>query len=215
MKTVACSFFLLVIWVVHTSNAAASPEARVVRISNPTKSTWQISVNNTNIFSGLEDAAITNEIAKFRLHQGDLMLLGNLPATNSNASVWGWIRGYCDSNNVAVYLCGSGTITPSQSILNLTAYHWSAPYARPRDLAHAVFFREGELLGSGKDGFNAMLQSISNTHLKRILILGSLYDIYSGYGPHESPYEELQGSLDAVLKESSTESVTLDPAYGF
>lgn len=199
-----------------TLNVAAEPEARVVRLLQcPDLTDWQFSVNSSKSIITLSGSELTNRLSRLGLHQGDLILLGSLPSTNVSVDIWDWMRVQCGAKKVAVYLYAAFTPHRTTSVFDFPVYHWTTPYDRPRDLSSAIFFREGEILGVGTNGFQGMLRSISDTRPSKIFILGGLYNIYSSYGPGERPYEQLQNSLDEVLKKTSTESIVLNPEYGF
>ncbi len=202
-------------------------QQRAVRLAQDTNSdTWRVNVNGIDKRTAASASQVTNILSTLALHQGDLIVLGNIPdwaSAKVPGTFWNWVMNYCHSNSVAVYEYikhvqsgGSSSMSvPGQDMFRLPIYHWSSPYDHPRDIERSTFFREGEFLGCGTVGFQNMLTSITKTRPKRIFILGSLYNLYGSYGPHEEPYEKQQDILDQVLKRSGTEPIILDPEYGF
>jgi hypothetical protein len=91
------------------------------------------------------------------------------------------------------------------------AYHWTAPFDNPLDLANASFFREGKPVGSGTNGFDEVLRQIARDHPKQVFILGSLYDTDRSFPPNASPYEKQRDQLYSVLKTAGTDFIQLDP----
>jgi hypothetical protein len=221
ITTVKVPIFLAIgasVVALSVAGCQSAPQARVVRlVQNTNSADWRLNVNGINQTAALSNSELTNEITHLGLRQGDLILLGSLPngQTNSGMDIWDWMSCYCNSNSVVVYMYGIYAVVPGADVFTVPVYHWSAPYNRPQNLATAAFFREGKYLGTGMNGFQNMLRSIVSTRPRKILILGSLYNIYSSYGPHVIPYEGKQELLDDVLKKTGTEVVILDPAYGF
>jgi hypothetical protein len=119
-----------------------------------------------------------------------------------------WLFQCCDSKRVAVNLIHGYTGVDMFSVM---AYHWTAPFDDPYDLAKAAFLREGKPLGSGTNGFDEVLRQIARDHPKQIFILGSKYDMDRSFGPNASPYEKQRDQLYGVLKTAGTDFIQLDP----
>jgi hypothetical protein len=96
-------------------------------------------------------------------------------------------------------------------MFSVLAYHWTASFDNPFDLASASFFREGRPLGSGINGFDEVLRQIARNHPKQVFILGSMYDTDRSFPPNASPYEKQRDKLYSVLKAAGTDFIQLDP----
>jgi hypothetical protein len=96
-------------------------------------------------------------------------------------------------------------------MFSVPAYHWTAPFENPFDLANASFFREGKILGRGTNGFEEVLRQIARDHPKQVFILGSLYDTDRSFPPNASPYGKQRDQLYSVLKTAGTDFIQLDP----
>jgi hypothetical protein len=96
-------------------------------------------------------------------------------------------------------------------MFSVSAYHWTAPFDDPFDLAKASFFREGKLVGSGTNGFEAVLRQIASDRPKQVFILGSMYDTGRSFPPNASPYEKQRDWLYSVLQTAGTDFIELDP----
>ena len=213
MKTI----LLLLALVLTGSVGGQTPaQAWAIRLMVSTNSVeWRLSTGGESALA-LSNLEATNRLAKLKLHQGDLILLGTLPNYESGplAQTWRWIATYCESNRVAVYLYGVYAPTAAAELFRIPVYNWSAPYDFPLSLAHATFFREGKFLGSAEDGFENMLRDIARTKPKKVFILGSLYDINRSLGPNPAPYEHQRDRLDSVLKSTGTDIIELDVEPG-
>lgn len=188
---------------------------RVVRLAlNPDNSTWRLGVNGCNEGDALSEPVLTDQLTSLRLHQGDIILVNSPPVGKPNLvrSTEGWISRYCQSNNVAVYLTH---VLPEIDMYSVRAYHWSAPYDNPFDLAKASFFCEGKPVGRGRDGFEAMLRQIADERPRQIFILGSMYDFNRSFPPDPNPYEGLRDRLGEALKGAGTDFIQLDALPGF
>jgi hypothetical protein len=212
-RTILAVFALALLFV-----AAAQPveQARVVGILPQTNSTtWLVSVCETGRCDVAQVSGLTNELSRWNLHHGDLILLDSMPTLSqtSTASNWRWLFDYSRSNRVAVYV-HPGSLR-SDGKLSIPVYHWSAPFQNPRTLTNAVFFSEGKALGRATEGFDNLLRDIATKRPKNALILGSLSDVSAGFGPFERPYENQQPLLDDVLRKSGTRLQLEDPLVGF
>ena len=191
-------------------------QPRVVRLAlNSSSADWRLSVNGTNRSGDLADSTLTKELVRLRLRQGDVMLI-TLPRARQTGSVKRaeeWLSHYCQSNSVAVYLVLDPF--PGVEIFSVRAYHWTAPYDNPFDLARASFFCEGQFLGQGRNGFEEMLGHIERERPRQVFILGSLFDLSRSFPPDSSPYEHQRDRLDNVLKASGTDFIQLDALPGF
>jgi hypothetical protein len=181
-------------------------QPRVVRVAlEADRTDCRLSVNGANRSGSLSGSQLTQKLALLRLHHGDVMLLGfpraegSTPAKNTK----GWLLGFCQSNNVSVYLMLEPF--PGVDMFSVRTYHWTAPHDDPFDLASASFFCEGRLVGRSTNGFEGMLHQIAHDRPKQIFILGSRSS------PGETaPYERQEDRLYSTLKAAGTDFVQLD-----
>ena len=205
MKRLKSNFIVVVVFLaLFVMGSETTPQPRVVRIMlNSELINWRFSVNGTGRIEVVSNSSLTNKLTNLHLRLGDLIVLGTLPNRTQKplAGTWEWTARYCGSNNVAVYFFNS---KESESALFVApVYHWVAPFNNPRDLANTSFFHEGIFLGVGTDGYSKMLQEIERTRPREFFLLGGLYDINSGFGTAESPFED-------PFKHFATEIVVTD-----
>jgi hypothetical protein len=188
---------------------------RVVRLAlNPDSSSWRLRVNQGDVENSISGSELTNKLTRLHMHQGDVILV-NSPTTGKSGSVRlteEWISGYCQSNQVAVYLVHT---LPEIDMFSVQAYHWSAPHDNPFDLSKASFFYEGKFLENGREGFEAMLQQITTERPQQIFILGSMYDFNRSFPPDPNPYEASLDRLGKVLNAAGTDWIQLETLPGF
>jgi hypothetical protein len=150
-------------------------------------------------------------LIRLQLRQGDVMVLGlpraEEPASEKQAIEWLWAA--CRSDRVAVYLI----LEPLAGVdmFSVRAYHWTAPYGDPFDLANASFFCEGQIIGRDNTGFEGMLRRIAHDCPKQVFILGSRFDMGRSFPPDPAPYERQRQRLDDVLRKAGTDFVQLTP----
>ena len=186
-------------------------QPRVMRLAlNPDDSTWRLSVDGADHGHTLSSSKLTNEVTRLRPRWGDVLLLSSPPAAGSNQvkAAEGWLFRCCQSNRVAVNLTYGYT---GVDMFSMPAYHWTAPFDNPFDLAKASFFCEGKLVGSGTNGFEKVLGQIASDRPKQVFILGSMYDTGRSFPPNASPYEKQRDQLYNVLKAAGTDFIELDP----
>ncbi len=173
-------------------------------------STWRLSVNGAERGYAFSSSKLTNEVARLRPRWGDVLLLSSPAAVESDQVKVAeeWLFRCCQSNRVAVNLT-YGYI--GVDMFSVSAYHWTASFDYPFDLAKASFFREGKLVGSGTNGFEAVLRQIASDRPKQVFILGSMYDTGRSFPPNASPYEQQRNQLYSVLKAAGTDFIELDP----
>ena len=126
------------------------------------------------------------------------------PTKRTTERLWG----LCRSNSIAAYLIQEPF--PGVDMFSVLAYHWTAPYENPFDLANASFFCEGRLIGRGTNGFEGMLHQIARDRPKQVFILGSRFDMGRGFPPDPTPYERQRDRLYKVLRAAGTDFVQLD-----
>ena len=202
---------MLVAAILVLTGCQTHEQPRVLRIAlNPDGSTWRLSVDGANQGHALSSSKLTNDVARLRPRWGDVLLLSSPAAAGSNQvkAAEGWLFRCCQSNRVAVNLTHDYT---GVDMFSVPAYHWTAPFDYPFDLAKASFFREGKLVGTGTDGFEKMLRQIASDHPKQVFILGSMYDTGRSFPPNASPYEKQRDQLYSVLKAAGTDFIELDP----
>jgi hypothetical protein len=188
------------------------PQARVVRVALQSDTGhWRVKVNGEKGHSDISNSSLTNQFVQLQLRQGDLVVFKDWP-TNDSAPVtktWSWVLQFCASNGVAMYFyAGHQT---EEELFSIPIYNWTAPFSDPRALVRASFFDDGKFLGRGMDGYRKMVDAIAKTKPRKVLIVGGLHDMDSGFGPDERPYEQQQDLLDQALKNSGTELVLIDP----
>lgn len=185
-------------------------QPRVLRAAlNPDGSTWRLSVNGAERGHALSSSRLTNEFARLRPRWGDVLLLFS-PAVAESDQVEAaerWLFRCCESNRVAVILTYAYT---GVDMFSVPAYHWTAPFDYPFNLAKASFYREGKLVGSGTNGFEAVLRQIASDRPKQVFILGSMYDTGRSFPPNASPYEQQRDQLYNVLTTAGTDFIELD-----
>ena len=207
------NFFVLLVSVTLVG-CETTQQVRVVRLNLDSDSVcWQYSVNGNEI-SNISNASLTNQIARLNLRHGDIIIFGMAPTRSSElaAITMDWLSSYCDTNQVASYFYQS---SQKDEIFSVPIYHWVAPFENPRTLKRASFYYEGEFLGKRNRGYQNMLQRIELTRPQKIFVLGSLYDLNSGFGPNEAPYEGQDEMLKNVFNKSRTQLLLLDPLLGF
>ena len=218
MKPLALFCYPLVLIALCGAGCQTEPKARVVRIMLKRSSTdWRVSVNGTNNVSVISKNSLTNVLTRLRLRQGDAILLGTRPSREPSPMLetWDWLARYCASNHVAIYLYGVDNSPAAAHLFSIPVYHWVAPFEFPLNLSMATFFFEGEFLGRGQQGFDRMLNQISRTRLKKVFIIGSLYDINQSLPPNPTPYERQRDQLHSVLKQAGSKIIELDQLPGF
>jgi len=211
MRALICARASLVTAVLCLLGCQTQVEPRVVRLAlNLDGSTWRLAVDASGQGNALSSSRLTNELTRLRLRWGDALLLDSPPSPQRHPAKEAekWLFGYCQSNRVAVNLIHGYVGVDMFSVL---AYHWTAPYQNPFDLANAAFFREGKLLGRGTNGFAQMLHQITRQRPRQVFILGSLYDMDGSFPPGSSPYENERDQLYDALRASGTDFIMLDP----
>lgn len=175
---------------------------------NPGGSTWRLTVNGANPGHILASRSLESEVTALGLRWGDVLLLNSPPAPQSNGVelVEEWLLHSFQSNRVAVNLIHGYS---GVDMFSVPAYHWSAPFGAPSDLAKAAFFREGKLLGRGAAGFEEVLRQIHRDRPKQIFFLGSLYNMDTGLPPDPTPYP--QDQFDSELRKSGTDFIRVEP----
>lgn len=178
--------------------------ARVVRlIYEDDEGRWTIRVNEAVASAGsLQELPF--RLARLGLRHEDVVIVNPLRSIESappGRAVLSWLMTYCRTNQTALYSF------PGSDLLNITIYHWTAPLGPPTRLAEAYFFREGQGLGKGTNGFQNMLQSIERHKSRVILILGTRYADTGSAPPLWTPYEDQQATLEAALEKSHTSIV--------
>jgi hypothetical protein len=194
------------------SGCQGAPQARVFRVGmQDGAGRWLVSVNDTKPRLVASSQDLCMYLTSLRLHHGDLMVFKGQASVVSGqlGECWSLLTSYCSSNRVAMYLYGGQN--PSSELFSVPIYNWTAPFDNPRKFSAAAFFDGGRFLGVGTNGFEKMVRSIAKRKVAKVLVLGSLYNMDSQFGPFERPYEVQQGLLDQVLKENRTELVLLDP----
>jgi hypothetical protein len=197
---------------VLTAGCQGVPQTKVLRVGmQDGTSNWLVSVNSNKPRLYPSSPDLCNYLTRLQLQRGDLIVLKDRPVAES-AHIVDFLSGitsYCASNRVAVYLYRGQY--PSTELFSVPIYNWTAPFNNPRKLSAAMFFDDGRFLGVGRDGFDKMVRSIGQIKAPKVLILGSLYNMDSQFGPFERPYEVQQSVLDQVLKKNGTELVILNP----
>lgn len=181
------------------------PQSRVLRLMPTTDRTeWRLNVNGEVECKVIKSVNLKSSLESLHLQHGDLVLFGKIPWDNSDQSVetGSWLMSYFDSRKVAMFVYPSSR---TSDVFSVPTYHWVAPFENPRNLEEASFFFEGRFFGAGMGGYQRMVHEIKRGSRPRIFVLGSLYDINSGLGPNESPYENLEQLLNDALKKSGTE----------
>ncbi len=202
--------FVLLAFVI--SGCQRIPQARVMRVGLQGESGHlQVSVNGHVPRNMDSSRDFYKYLSELELHHGDLVVFAGRPSSVADQmrDFPGGLAGYCASHRVAIYLYWRESVPTD--LFAVPIYNWTAPFNDPRDLSAATFFDEGRFLGTGKDGFDKMVDSIAKRKLSKVLVLGSLYNLNTQFGPFESPYEDQQAMLDRVIKENNTELVLLDP----
>jgi hypothetical protein len=213
------AFHSLAILLAATCLAACQsvPQARVIRLMLETNAPkWRLSVDGAGqvVVSSTE---LRSKLTELRLRQGDLIIFGTPPTRKPGpaAATWAWLADYCESNSVAMYPYAADASPAAGELFSIPVYHWTAPFEAPSERAEASFFREGRFLGKAQKGFDHMLRDIARTKPKRILLLGSLYDINRSLGPNPIPYEHERDRLDDVLRRSGSDLIEMDILPGF
>lgn len=212
MKGSSFAFSAFAILAFFIVGCQTSPQARVVLAALESHSgDWRMNVNGNDSNSFISSSNFTNQLIQLQLHQGDLIVFRDKISAESGQAweTWIWILRYCESNRVAIYLYAGHQ--PTDELFSIPIYNWTAPFDNPRMLSKASFFYEGEFLGSGTDGFQGMVSSIAKTKPRKVLIVGSLYDMDSQFGSDERPYEQQQDLLDQALKKNGSELLHVDP----
>jgi hypothetical protein len=212
MKSSTFFFSIFVILVFFIVGCQTVPQARVVRAALKSDSgDWQVNVNGKGTRAFISSSHFTNQLIQLQLRQGDLIVFRDWPTAESSQAwkTWIWVLRFCASNRIAIYLYPSHQ--PADDLFSIPIYNWTAPFENPRTLSRASFFNDGKFLGNAMYGFRGMVSSIANTKLRKVVIVGSLYDMGSQFGPNERPYENQQDLLDQVLKKNGTELILLDP----
>jgi len=122
-----------------------------------------------------------------------------------------WLGSYCLTNKVAVYIY-KGAHSDSE-LFHIPVYNWTTPFDNPRNLSAASFFYNGAALGGGEHGFERMLELIKKVKTPKILTLASHYNMDTGFGPLECPFEKEQDALDQVLKANGIMQIIMDPLF--
>lgn len=184
MKRLSClGALLFAVLVVKSEEIHSRP--RVVRMmAEDGSGKWRMSINGREP-SVLSSMQMTNRLVSLKLKHGDIIILGNKPDRNSRTfgKVWAWLAAYHDPDNIAVYMYGA------DDTFTIPVYHAVAPFNNPMKLEEASFFREGELIGHGKEGLQKTFDSVRSTRPKRILLLCSAYNMTGGLGMGASPYK--------------------------
>ncbi|HEV2248668.1 MAG TPA: hypothetical protein VGW37_18645 [Terriglobia bacterium] len=193
------------------ANIFAANAPRLVRLGFvASESTWFLQVNHDPAQTNLSDTATTNALEHLRLRWRDIILLGsnNLQSLSAAKATQDWSIEYCRSNQVAIYLATSSS---GIDVSCIPVFYWTAPFQNPFDSRAAKYFEEGKSLGKGDAGFTVLLGLIARNHPKRLLILGSLYDMDRSFPPDAAPYEKRRTELYAVLRSSGTDLIHLEP----
>lgn len=178
--------------------------ARVVRLMpDNTQTKWCFDIKPKARYDVVNYCVLTNKLAELHLHHGDVILIATLrnQELNFDEEPYRSLLHYLDSRGVALYACSS---SETAGFFLVPIYHWVAPFENPRNLDKTTFFREGKVLGTGMNGYVKMAHIIASDRTDNVFILGSLYDIYTSFGPHESPYERYQYILKDALRKSGT-----------
>lgn len=185
------------------------PESYVVRIAETESKKWRLALNGASVGGDVSNSDFTNQLLQLHLSKNDIVIFSQKPATEARQiwSSWIWAVNYCASNKVASYLYGDPQST--QELFSIPIYNWTAPFDDPGSLTKSSFFYNGKSLGHGMEGFKKMVDSVANGKAHKILILGSLYNRDSQFGSDERPYEQLQNLLDAGLKKSGSQLISV------
>ena len=208
-------FFLTAGLVGLNFGCQTSPTPRVVRLGPSAGGIeWRYSVNGHEENGDISVTTLTNRLARLKLRHGDIVLLGGLPGVIPSyvKPAYNWMAEYFDSRKVALYVYPP---SKNQDVFLFPVLHWTAPFDNPRGLGESRFYSEGQFLGEKLKGFHKMVSKLSQNRLRKIFILGSLYDKNSGFGPVETPYESYDDILQSALKENGIEILIPSSLLGF
>lgn len=167
-----------------TPLAPANQGARIVRLAFTTeRGPWQLSINGEA--PRKVSAAIVPALPEqLSLKHPDIVLVQVISDSQIPAPTLYRLATNCSLKQVAVYYL----VQSQGSIFKIPVYHWQAPFDNPRDFDQARFYKEGQLFGSGMEGFKKMREEIEKKPAPFLFILGSKYNWDSGLGPFEVPY---------------------------
>jgi len=212
MIKAALKCMLILLSLLSLEGCHATSRANVFRLQlTEDVAYWQYAVNRESA-TKISEASLKDLINRLDTQHGDVILLD--PASHAPdqlANTLKWLLPYCDSHQVACYICPAGL---RSGVFRTPVYHWVAQFDNPRSLDHASFFLEGKYLGDKKEGYQTLAKNIESGHSPQVFILGSLYDTGSSFGPGESPYEEEMELLKRAAAKSKTELLSLDPLIG-
>ena len=108
------------------------------------------------------DTSFTNTMIGLRLEYGDIAIWEAVRDERGKELSWpagisAWWDSHLRGVRASSYCMNSDSVS---DFFTTPIYHWTAPRNKPRPLTSAVFYADGESLGTGAVGFRAMLRAV-------------------------------------------------------
>lgn len=188
------SYILLILCACHTQHYP-----RVIRIATlPHEIDWRLRINASVKERFASPTQFVSQLRSLELRHGDIILWERPLRVGSTQDVATgyWLSSFCRSNKVALYVSPTKTSQEANAAL---VYHWWAPFDGPLDISRTSFYVEGEYLGRGEVGYEAMVQQIRELAPRCLYVLGSRLNRKSSYDIMDSPFTNQEKALDEAL----------------